>query len=194
MQEVTEQPDDVVVEQDTPDTEGDSTPSLEELLAQYDEETKPQEAAETKKDDNGAEVKLNKVLNYLEDQQRQVAEKQARDDLKTAVATTKEAGELDLPDDVIEAYIEHKARLNPKIRTAWLQRHNNKEGFNAVLKSLGRQLKTSLGTKADAETTSNVDAVMSAVSSTKTKTSKDENPDFIGMTPEEFSKWESKNL
>ena len=172
-----------------PDTEAEGAPepSLDELLNQYDEQTTQ---AEPKKEPDNENAQ---ILEFVKMQMQERTEAQVKTDIEESVKIAKEAGDLDLSDDLIEHYLRSKIQSDGRFLNLWQNRGTNRAAFDAVVKSLGKELSQPKG-KVDEGVTADVDALASAVSGSSQTTVTDKEPDFLNMSQQDMEKWENKNL
>lgn len=157
--------------------------SLDDLLKEYDQQTK--EPAKTEEPKEDVKELLGFVRRQMEDQSR----KQVQDDLNKAASLMKENG-LNLPDDVLKAVLNWKAQNDSRIFNAWKMRHDSPEQFSKVVKSIAKELAKNMGDPVHKGVTDSVEAMVSAVQSTKTKTHDSEDPpDFLSMSKKELEKF-----
>lgn len=189
--EVVEETDDVVGDDAAQDTEVQDAPepSLDELLNEFDEQHKPQKKEPAKKEDPDADVKA-----YVRAQMQQDVESSVKKDVESSVKLAKEAGELNLPDSLIDSYLRQTIQNDERLLNLWHARGKNRASFDAVIKNLGRQLAKSLEKPVDKSVSDSVSALESAVKSSSKSTKGEDKVDFLNMTPDKLREWEDKNL
>lgn len=176
--------DDVAQDSETQDA---PEPSLDELLNEFDEQNKPQEK-KAKKEDPDSDVKA-----YIRAQMQKDVEATVKKDVESSVKLAKEAGELNIPDALIDSYLRQTIQNDERLLNLWHSREKNRASFDAVIKNLGRQLAKTLEQPVDKSVSDSVDALESAVKSSS-KTTKPQDVDVLQMSKEEFRKWEAENV
>lgn len=129
---------------------------LDTLLAQFNQETTkptpvspPVEQQQTKPAP-AQDPNLARVLHRIE-----------RDDISSLVKEVK--GDLDHDDEMVEAWIDTRARKDVRLQRAWLERDVNPQAFQRIAKELGREFAKRNSRKIDPQATEDREAVAAAV-------------------------------
>ena len=166
-------------------------PSLDQLLTEYDQQSEqPKKVDEPKEEDNDSKV----LADYVRQQMEEKSEAAVKQDIESSVKMAKEAGSVELPDEIVDAYLRHKIQSDPRLMQAWQGRGNNRASFDSVVKALGRELSNSLGDKVDTGVTSSVNALASSVRASSKAKTKEGEPDFLNMKRSEFEEYKDKLL
>ena len=182
----------VVEDTDTeakPSVEADNAQDdLENALREFDEQEPEQPAEPVKSEapnDDTAEI-----INYVRQQREQEARESSIKDLKAAANAIKDSvGEIpvNLPDEVFEGLLYQRAENNPAIMKAWMNRGKNPEGWNKVLKAVGKEFGDKLKQTPDAKATGDWNAVESSMHSASTSSQNEPSKDVAKMSDAEFA-------
>lgn len=160
---------------------------LDELLDEFPQETPK---TEPKVDDTPTSDDTDQILRDVKsfvDESRQErkdavardAEKQFKTDMAEAVKVVK--GEDDEDDDLVEGWINARARKDPRLKAAWAGRQESPGQFKRILRGLASDF--SNRKKVDRAETEDREAVAAAVRGAATKASEiDDTPKFGIMT------------
>lgn len=188
---------------------GTEADPLQQALAEFDDAQAGKDAGEqtgaskektkdTKPADGkgGEGVDLRKIASsverfddYLTQQQREEANRDIR---KASEHVAGDTGE-DL--DIAEGWLEARARKDPKINTAFLQRRNNPAAYQRVLEGLKTDFAKARTGKVDRQTQDERDAVNSAVRAASTSSSKSgvSDDDVWNMGPGDWAKYKRQH-
>jgi len=155
-QTVTEQTD----EQPAAVSEETGAQDIDALLAEFDTED-----TETKADssEDGAPDDLRKELRELKEQ---FANELTRRDVAEVVSHIK--GDLEVDDDLVQAYLDVRVRKTPALAKAFANRFENPAAWSQIEKKLGEELSSKF-VRVDKEATETREAVAAAVRTTATK-------------------------
>lgn len=157
--------------------------TLDALLAEYDstvegEEPKPEpktEEAGKEKSKPGFDVKSEIRSAIAEEEARRKSAAEFQDTIKNL-----KGDDLShIPDDLVEGYLEAKARKDPRLLNAWATRHQSPEKWNRILGNLSKEFRSITGQNVDRDQTDTVDTVVAAVRGASTKTAS--TPQALGM-------------
>lgn len=130
---------------------------LDTLLAQYDKETTkpdpvspPVQQQQTKPETTQSDPLVQRLYNRFE-----------KEDLGNLVSQVK--GDIDEDPDIVEAWIDARARKDHRLQRAWLERDQNPENFKRIAKELGREFAKRASKRVDPQVTEDVNAVAAAV-------------------------------
>lgn len=163
------------VEGETNDTQSDvsegadAQDDLDSLLKQFEEDTQEGEQQDTdfSKDD------LKEAVSYIKESQEREWREKTQADIEKSVKSTQEVLQesgFDLPDNLVEGYLNLKAQRDRRVLNAFNQRQKSPDTWNQVLKGVSKELVNTLKNQPDKEATSDHEAVASAVRSASTKT------------------------
>jgi len=171
---------------DEPQVEETTTPSLDELIAEFEtNEPAPQPEtpppAEPGPQPTVDPEKINSVVNYVEQQQQRETRESERAAIDEAVKTAKEVeGLSDLPDIFVEGALSRKIASDPRLQAAWQNQHNDPAGFNRLIAGVAKDLAGELTTQPDAQLSADREAANASVR-TQSGASEPETPDVRGM-------------
>lgn len=149
--------------------------TLDELLTEFDEETKP----ERTKDD-----RIGQVVSFVEEVRAEKAQKELGEAIDDAVKQIK--GDLEIDPDLAEGYLHVQARRNPAVEKAFQNRGKNPAAWTRVLAKMNSELSGKVST--DKEATDDREAVAAAVRSASTKAPEGEDQiDYTNMPEGEFN-------
>jgi len=167
---------DVVAE---PTTEESVAPAegLDELLNQFDSETKVEQPKTEDVTDNQM------VVDYIKNQQAEKAESEVNLVVDTIAG---EIGE-NVSKRVVKALLMDKAQTDQRVLDAYTNRGSNPSGWNKVMKGLANEFSSEF------QNTSDTDAVVSAVHSASiTQPIPETAPDVAGMSDSDFFAMKAK--
>jgi len=166
----------------------DAQEDLDTLLGQFDESTSQE--ASTEAETGGQQESVSRE--EFQALQSSITNQQYQSDMSDVTKVIK--GELDVPyvdDSFVETWLNNEANKNPKLAQAWANRHVNPDAFQKVTNSLAKQFQEKFNV--DAKTTSDMDAVTSAVRSASTKSPEPETQrDWSAMSDAEFAQEKAK--
>jgi len=175
-------------------TEGDD---LETLLASYDQQTtrpepQPNPPATSATTQPDVKALLEKVQTF-----EGVANRIAQQEFKQQLAETVKDVRGDVPqevvdDDLVEAWLDARARKEPRLQQAWLQKDANPKQWSRIKSELGREFKKKFDKMPDRAVTEDRAAVAAAVRGASTKASAEPAPNLGSMSPQEFEKFKSQ--
>lgn len=186
------------VETETDAGSAQGEPSLEELLAEYDQKisNSGEQKKETPAKEDEEEIdddKLKEKVKHLDKLEKARQKEVLDNDVKSAIKTVK--GDLNIPDDLAKGFL-YTLGDDPRFKLAFMQRQSNPDGWNKVLsgaKSKFNGFINSIREEVKKEFASeSTDAVESAVRSASTKSSGGEKVDFSNMSDKEFEQFKSK--
>jgi hypothetical protein len=166
-----------------PEAEGTNAPderSLDDILNEFESNTE-----QPKEEGKKGEAKPQKPSS---EDQAFIAEMRARifnEDFQKAVKTVK--GDLDIPDEFVDVYVQGMASKDKRVALAWANRYTEPEKYNQVLRGLGKQLASTFNpsVKVDSQATSAREAVVAAVRNSSTRQPDAEiNEKELGKMPE----------
>lgn len=164
----------------------DTTDDLDSLLNEFQDKPtladKPQPELKTETDkstktDDGAFAALEQVQSFI-----------FRQDMQKTIATVR--GELDpetFDEPLVEAWIDAQARQDPRLKTAWVNRHASPKQFERVVQGLARNFAKKFSRLPDRNATEDRAAVTAAVRGASTKAPEGKAPDFKEMSDAEFN-------
>lgn len=147
---------------------GAQEPTVDELLAQFDQKTEPD--TKTANLDKG---RLEQVFDFVEQQSQREQQERTQKDIESAVKTV--IGESDLDPDYVDAALWRKANKDTAFLNAFQQREKSPEQWSQVLRAMGREM-SAKQTKPDQNTTNDREAVAAAVRGASTTKSPDGKP------------------
>lgn len=163
---------------------------LDALLAEFDQGTTksvttspaPKPATTTEVDPN-----ISARLQHLEG----VVTKYENDTFKAQLSeTVKEIrGDLDaefFPDDLVEAWLDSRARKEPRLQQAWLQKEANPQQWGRIRSQLGREFKKKFEKMPDPSATEDRNAVVAAVRGSSNKAPADTPTNYSRMSTAEY--------
>lgn len=101
-------------------------------------------------------------------------------------------GDLDaevFDDDFVISWLDSRAKKDPRVRSAWMNRGSNPSAFGKVVKEMGKQFQSITSKLPNQEVTEDRDAMEAAVRSASTKTAEIEQPNFQAMSDAEIQQW-----
>ena len=160
------------------------TADLDSILAEFDQTAKPAPVPEPKPDAVAPDV-----VKRLADVEKVLAER----DFKDQIAPVLERIRGDIPKDVlandeIQDLIDGRARRDPRLQQAWLNRASNPGAWNKIEKALGQELSKKFSKLPDPNATEDRETVAAAVRGASHKAPEGKPPDFSNMTDGEFRK------
>lgn len=175
-------------DQATPETgENGAQDGLEQALAEFDSGIQEDSSGETQSEQK-TDPDLSTIAKKLEDWEKREAQQSFRQDMDATVSAVR--GGIDssfMEDWEIESWVDGMARNDPRISTAWAQRHANPKKWQAVQKELGNKLQKKFADLPDRNATEDREAVAAAVRGQSTRTPDSEpEPDFKGKSNADF--------
>lgn len=177
-------PQTVASESDTKATPGNEDkgaqePSIDELLKQFETDTKPeQKSTDLKADD------IKEVVDYVREDREEKTRERTNADISSAVKAVK--GDLDVDDDLVEGMLWRKASKDQRFLRAFQLRHENPSTWADMQKAMNRELAGKITAKPDQNLTDDRAAVEAAVRSASTGSTEEPLPDLGSMTDAEF--------
>ena len=173
------------------DASAQTEQTLDEILSQYESKSRSNQTSGQSQQPPSSDASSSQDGNQQEGTQQQhspkpdpmVAElykEKINQDLSQAAEVVK--GDLPLSEEHARAFLEGLAMQKPGIKQAWEQRHDNKEGWNKVLKSLNKELSNTLRQQPDEKATGDHEAVAAAVRTASNKSSSQEASDGPSMS------------
>lgn len=173
----------------TPAVEGTNAQApaadLESILAEFDQGTKaaPQPAPQ-----QPAQAVPPDALKRIELLEKTLAEKDSQDALKPVI----EAIRGELPKDVLSNeevldLIDGRAKRDPRIQRAWMDRANNPGAWSKIQKGLAKELSKKFSKLPDPNATEDREAVTAAVRGASGKAPEEKAPNYGAMTQAEFN-------
>lgn len=161
---------------------------LDQLLNEFDEGTKP------KPEETKASPEPKKEPDDLDDLRRFAKDYQQREldrEISATVKGMKDRNETlnGLSDAFVEARLNWEASKDPRLQSAWVNRHQNPQAWEKVLDGLGRKLSGEIASRPDPQLTNDRDAARAAVRGTSTQPAEDPKPknsDMAKMSDAEF--------
>lgn len=188
QQAVVTQPD----AQATPAAEGAdaraSGDDLESLLKEFDTSTQPKtEPTPTPAQQPGAAPISQDALKRLETLEKTLAD----DRFQKAIAPVIQTVRGDIPKDVmtdeeIQDWMEGRAKRDPRLTQAWIDRDKNPQAWGKVQAGLRTELSKKFSKLPDANATEDRDAVTAAVRGASTKAPEGKAPDFSKASNQDF--------
>jgi hypothetical protein len=164
---------------------------LDALLAEFDQGTKtttetkspPTKTATT----TTVDPNLAARIQHLEG----VVTKYENNTFKAEISeTVKEIrGDLDaefFPDDLVEAWLDSRARKDPRLQQAWLQKEGNPQQWGRIRSQLGREFKKKFEKMPDPAVTEDRNAVVAAVRGSSNKAPADTPTNYSKMSTAEY--------
>lgn len=142
---------------------------LDTLLAQYETETKKPEAVSPPVEQQQPQPDPN-LLRLVTRVERQ--------DINNLVKEVK--GDLDIDDDLVEAFVDAQARKDPRLARAWMERDSNPKVFGQIAKELGKSLQKRFAKRPDPGLTEDREAVVAAVRGASTQRAPESAPPNFG--------------
>lgn len=182
-----------------PVTEGNDAQTggddLDTLLSQYDDSAKKPAATSTQPDTKSATVD-NDLRSTLEEMKGYVSQAQAqqfRQDMDKTIKSVR--GDLDpelFDDTLVESWLDAQARQDPRLQSAWNNRHTNPKQFEKVVDGLSRNFGKKYGKMPDKQATEDREAVTAAVRGASTRTPIGAPPDLSRLTDAQFAEAKEK--
>lgn len=119
----------------------------------------------------------------------QIASEKAEKDLQNAISTVRGNLPAEVFDDgMVQAFLQGKANSNEDIYNAWMQRADNPQAFNRVVKHLGKEFHKKFGKMSgyDSQATDTRDAVVAAVKGKSGKAKEGAKPNYGGLNDGDF--------
>jgi len=172
---------------DSARTDGDD---LDQLLSEFDESGRARATPEPARPATNADA-ANPDFKALADEVRGLRTERQQETFRKDMDTTIKdvRGNLDPEyfDDVfVESWMDAQARLDPRLASAWANRHANPKQFAKVKESLGRTFVKKYGSLPDKQATEDREAVTAAVRGASTRAPEGKAPDFGKMSNHEF--------
>ena len=176
------------VTQDVTEEPTKETPSMEELLQEFD--AGANEEVEEPTQDVG-DSRIDEVHHFMQQEQA----RKTNEDINNAISMMKGAEESisGLPDTMLRGYLNELARGNPKLLNAFANRHDKPETWGKIVESAARDLGSQLSIKRDDKITSDMASVRSAVEQSESKSNDGPTDEEIkNMSPAEFQQYKAK--
>ena len=108
-----------------------------------------------------------------------------REDIGKLVNQVK--GDLDTDDEMVEAWIDARARRDPRLATAWLEREANPQAFQKIASELGKEFAKRASKRPDPNLTEDREVVAAAVRGASTNRAPETPPpNFSQMSHNEY--------
>lgn len=160
---------------------------LDTLLAQYEKDTESE--ASSKPGKSGEAQDPNKeLMDRLQALEESTARSETRADLNKTIESIR--GDLDpetFDDQFMEAWLDGRARTDPRLSQAWADRHNNPKQFQKVVGSLAKDFEKKFNSLPNKEATEDREAVAAAVRGASTKSPEGKAPNYGGKSNQEFA-------
>lgn len=157
---------------------------LETLLAVYDQETskpapQPAPAAAPTQPDNAVLDEIKSLKGVVQEYQQ--------DKFKAQITDAVKAVRGDIPDDVVddemvEAWLDARARKDPRLAQAWLAKANNPRQWQRIQSELGREFKKKFDKMPDKALTEDREVVAAAVRGASTRAPSEQPTNMAGMS------------
>ena len=175
-------------QQPSAEVENAQEPSLDSLLAEYDE-TPKEEPKQEAPQPNAPTV----TADVQEFMARQIKKEQTEAIQESAKILREAAGQTHLAEKWFEGQLHVAASQDPRIYAAFENRANNPGAWNAILKTLGKDIAKELTQpQTDEASTESWNAVEASVHSASTSNQAEKQLNWAGMTDSEFMAAKSK--
>lgn len=158
QQAVVDQPDEQVM----PESEGVDAQDLDSILSEWEETGEP-EKQEPESDPKTTLKELQSLSKQLKAQHESETRKAAQKDFQETIKSIK--GDNDWPDILVKGFLQEKALESPKLKNAYMNRHQNPDAWGKAQKALSKELEGYFGKK-----DSTKDEIASAVRNAKSTT------------------------
>lgn len=164
--------------------------TLDDVISEFNPKPAEPTPAEPAPAASGAlESKLNELTSQLTELQQRQAQDQLDKDLNGAIDYVKTKGGIDLDNEIVESYLEVKARKNPGLKSIWENRSTNPEALQKALDAIANEMSSKFSLKQDPELTK----AQRAMKSAQTANSSAGGPSTLterlaDMTPEQRAK------
>lgn len=177
--------------QDTTEVQTEETPSMEELLKEFDngtEETGEQEQDQVT-ENASSDPRIDQLTEFMQSEQA----RRTNTDIDNAISLMKEEEALkELPDRMLKGYINELARENQDLVRAFAQRHEKPEAWAKVVRAAAGELGKQLGTREE-KVTSDMASIRSAVEQSETKSNDGPtDEDILKMSDADFRDYKQK--
>lgn len=167
---------------------------MDALLAEFDtatktEPAKPAPAADATKPDTA----LLERLSVVEGMANRIAQSEFKQQMSETVNDVRgDVPKEVVDDDLVEAWLDARARKDPRLAAAWQQKDAKPREWSRIKSELGREFKKKFDKVPDREVTEDRAAVAAAVrGASSTKAPAEPAPDLGSMTPYEFQKYKN---
>lgn len=161
------------------------TDDLDSFLNEYESQTKQPEPTSERKANADLESQVLELRTQLNSFVQSAAEKKNSEDLTNAIKEVR--GNLDVQDWMVEGWISHQARTNPKINDVWNNRENDPTAARRLLSSLKTKFAGEQAKSPDRNATEDREAVAAAVrTASSTKAPEEKPPDYAVQNDGEF--------
>lgn len=135
------------------------------------------------------------VLKRVETLERELSDRNYKDQIQPVIAKVRGDVPTDVfSDDELDAWLNHRAKSDPRLRSAWLGRHQNPQAWDRVTEGLKQEFGKKFAPRVDAQATADREAVTAAVRGATHKApegkppdySSDSNPEFRAKVKKEF--------
>lgn len=173
-------------EQGAAETSAQDDVGLEALLAEF-EGSKSETPATAKPDTKVEAATDTDAKTRLDALERQIYEQKFQQDIAPVVQHIKGA----IPDGVLTDaeildLLDAKAKRDPRLAAAWVDRSKNPQGWKKVQEGLARDFAKRFEKLPDKSATEDREAVTAAVRGASTKVPEGKTPDYHRMTPAQF--------
>ena len=142
----------------TPETQVDSARNdgtdLDTLLAEFNQQTAPKTDPVSPPQTQQQPVQPDPLVTRL-------YQRFEKEDISKLVKDVK--GDLDEDDEMVEAWVDAKARRDPRLQQAWMEREAKPQAFQKIAKELGREFAKRASKRPDPQATEDRNAVAAAV-------------------------------
>lgn len=172
----------------TDDSARNDGDDLDKLLAEFDD-SKPKAPPEPAKPEpkTGAADDLRALTDEVRGLRSERQQETFRRDMDATIKDVR--GNLDpefFDDTFVESWMDARARQDPRLSTAWNNRHANPKAFAKVKDQLGRDFVKKYGKLPDKQATEDREAVTAAVRGASSRAPEGKPPDFAGMSNAQF--------
>lgn len=164
--------------------EGDD---LDKLLAEFDGGKTRPAPEPTKPEQTGTPDDLKALADEVRGLRTERQQETFRRDMDATIKNVR--GDLDpefFDDTFIESWVDSQARKDPRLATAWANRHANPQQFQKVVDTLGRSFAKKYSKLPDKQATEDREAVTAAVRGASTKAPEGKAPDFASLSNNEY--------
>lgn len=172
-----------------PDARNDGD-DLDRLLSEFDESGRartPPAPAQPATTTGAADTDLRALADEVRGLRTERQQETFRKDMDTTIKDVRGNLDPEFFDDVfVESWMDAQARLDPRLASAWANRHANPKQFAKVKESLGRTFAKKYGSLPDKAATEDREAVTAAVRGASTRAPEGKAPNFAGMSNQEF--------
>lgn len=155
---------------------------LDSILAEFDQSAKPAPAPETKPATAPTPVVDNEARQELAALKFQLEIKPVLERIRGDIPKDR------FTDDEVQDLIDGRARRDPRLQQAWLNRASNPAAWNKIEKALGQEMSKKFTKLPDPDATEDRAAVTAAVRGASQKAPAESAPNYGAMNDAEFAK------